>query len=361
LAIVAINIDPELYERVARRVREGAYLDLEQFFDLAARNQLALEAKPDPLMPTPNAGDGQAAGAEISARPMTGAEQTAGAAHQGAPAPHLSGEWSELVKRTDLAADRFERPGIDPELDHLLWGQTNRLLPVAVGVRVLANLLGDSNEVPVGTWHEKATAVATSLRDDLRRWDESAKRPHGTRWATAFPEKKESSAQRYVSQFLGASARDGSSDGGAAFLGLVAISGSGERGRVTLTTSGAAWASLPNPIFDADAEPASTFSEEEVRFFLEHLREFRVGEYWFLNTMAALVAKGLSREEQNEAIASTYPQLESVASTMRAGAIGRLGDLGLLERSRHGLNVDYRLSALATSLGLPQPTKVVGR
>ena len=35
MAVVAINIDPELYERVASRVREGAYVDLEQFFDLA--------------------------------------------------------------------------------------------------------------------------------------------------------------------------------------------------------------------------------------------------------------------------------------------------------------------------------------
>src|SRR5438094_824988 len=87
------------------------------------RSVTALLAKPNPLMSTPNAGDGQVGGADIGARPMTRAEHTAGAPRQ-APAAHLSGEWSELVRRVDLASERFERPDIEPELDHLLWGQT---------------------------------------------------------------------------------------------------------------------------------------------------------------------------------------------------------------------------------------------
>ncbi len=98
-----------------------------------------------------------------------------------------------------------------------------------------------------------------------------------------------------------------------------------------------------------------------MRFFLNHLRDFRIGEHRFLNTMATLVAEGLTRDEQNEAISRAYPRWKSVASTMRAGGIGRLGDLGLLERTRRGLNVDYRLSPLARSLGLPEVTKEVER
>lgn len=351
MAVVAINIDPELYKRVATRVREGAYLDLDQFFDLAARNQLALEVQPRRA-----ADDDQVADVEDAASPVEPAKVLdGGPSEQGAGAVRPR-QWG-AVKRADLPSERFARPNVDPDPDHLLWGQTNRLLPVAVGVRVLANLLQEADDVAVTTWHEKATAVATALRDDLRRWDESANRPHGGRWATAFPEKKDSSAQRYVNQFLG-SAREGA-DGGAVFLGLVRIVGSGEKGRVTLTTSGASWANLKNPIFDAEAPAERTFSDEEVEFFLGHLREFRVGEYEFLNTTAKLVAEGRSRDEQTEAIASAYPRWASVASTMRAGSIGRLGDLGLLERSRHGLKVEYRLSALASSLGLPHETGAV--
>jgi hypothetical protein len=356
LAIVAINIDPALYERIAMRVREGGYVDLAQFFDLAARNQLALEGTPSPLMEMrrPRGGDGSAEQGER--RPPTAGAQTADSVAQ-------PGGWRALVRRHGFPSDRFPQSDVDTDLSHLLWGQTNRLLPVAVGVRVLANLLGNSDDVPLATWHENAIAVATALRDDLRVWDERASHPHGTRWATAFPEPKESSAQRYISQFLGASARNGSSDGGAVFLGLAAISGSGENARATLTSSGAQWASFRNPIFDADpdVEPERTFSEEEARFFLEHLREFRIGEYRFLSSVAELVAQGKSREDLNEAIERAYPAWASVASTMRAGAIGRLGDLGLLERSRHGLHVAYRLSPLATRLGLPDETsEVVG-
>jgi hypothetical protein len=353
LAVVAINIDPTLYEKIAVRVREGGYLDLAQFFDLAARNQLALEETPSRPMAAPRLRAGDRAGQPTARRSPTPRTGTPDDAHS--EGVEQRGGWRPLVRRTELPSDRFAHPDVDTDLDHLLWGQTNRFLPVAVGVRVLANLLGDSENVPLAAWYENATAVAIALRDDLRGWDERANRPHGTRWATAFPERKESSAQRYANQFLGSSTRDGRSDGGAVFLGLAAISGSGEKARATLTSSGAQWASFRNPLFDADTdvEPERTFSDEEARFLLEHLREFKIGEYRFLNTVACLVAEGKSREDLNHAIERAYPAWASVASTMRAGAIGRLGDLGLLERDRHGLHVEYRLTPLATSLGLP--------
>lgn len=359
MAVVAINIDPELYERVASRVRQGAYLDLDQFFDLAARNQLALEANPDVPAPARRTSDTQPPTAKEAAPPVESSRGGAGAGHT-ATSDRLR-QWQKFVARAEFGSERFPRPGVDTDLDHLLWGQTNRVLPIAAGVRVLANLLEGSDDVLATTWYQQATEVATALRDDLRRWDEDAKRPHGSRWATAFPEQKDSSVQRYVNQFLGVAGRDGGSDGGAVFLGLVSITGVGQDARATLTTSGASWAGLSSPIFDANGEPTRTFSDEEVRFFLGHLRDFRIGEYRFLNTMATLVAEGLTRDEQNEAISRAYPRWGSVASTMRAGGIGRLGDLGLLERTRRGLNVDYRLSPLATSLGLPEAAGEVER
>lgn len=358
-AVVAINIDPELYERVASRVRQGAYLDLDQFFDLAARNQLALETNAAVPTPTRQTSDTQVPIAKEAAPSVESSRGGAGAGRT-ATSDRLF-QWQKFVTRAELATERFPRPEVDTDIDHLLWGQTNRVLPVAAGVRVLANLLDGSDDVLATTWYQQATEVAAALRHDLRRWDEDAKRPHGSRWATAFPEKKDSSVQRYLNQFLGVAGREGGSEGGAVFLGLVSIAGVGKEARATLTTSGASWAGLLNPIFDAAGKPTRTFSDEEVRFFLNHLRDFRIGEYRFLNTMATLVADGLTRDEQNEAISRAYPRWKSVASTMRAGGIGRLGDLGLLERTRRGLNVDYRLSRLATSLGLPEATEEVER
>lgn len=360
MVVVAVSIDTNLYERVATRVREGKYLSLEQFFEVAAQNQLALE----------DSNRRQSRGGRLEATevaenmdrrrggtPRDGKGSESSAPHE---ADVSDTDWRSFVRRRELPADVFAEAEIVTETECVLWGQTNRLLPVAVGVRVLANLLNDHVDVPVARWHEESTRVAMLLREELREQDERAGRPHGTRWATAFPERKPASAQRYVNQFLGAPARDRRSDGGAVFLGLVTLSGTGEDARVSLTRSGAEWASFTNPIFDANGdEPASTFSEDETRFFLNHLRGFRIGEYRFLNTVAALVAEGLSREQLNDALTLAYPQWEGYASTMRAGAIGRLSDLGLLERTRHGLNVDYRLSPLASEVGLPELAQVV--
>ncbi len=253
MAVVAINIDPELYDRVASRVRQGAYLDLDQFFDLAARNQLALEANPDVPAPARGTSDTQVPIANEAARSVESSRDGAGAGHTATSGRLL--RWQKFVARAELATERFPQPEVDTDIDHLLWGQTNRVLPVAAGVRVLANLLDGSDDVPATTWYQQATEVATALRDDLRRWDGDAKRPHGSRWATAFPEKTDSSVQRYVNQFLGVAGREGGSEGGAVFLGLVSIAGVGEDARATLTTSGASWAGLLNPIFDADGEP----------------------------------------------------------------------------------------------------------
>jgi hypothetical protein len=43
---------------------------------------------------------------------------------------------------------------------------------------------------------------------------------------------------------------------------------------------------------------------------------------------------------------------------MRAGALGRLSDLGLLERTRRGLTVDYALTPLAAEVGLVRDAEV---
>jgi hypothetical protein len=364
MAVIAINIHPELYREVTSRLGERGYLDLDQFFDVAVRNQLALESSANERTRAPEAsGDGQDGPSDeklLGSRPLV----AAGNQHperQGGGSTKLRRDWESLAARAQLTIEEFSPAQVDDNANHILWGQVNRLLPVATGIRVLANLLGDEEGIALAKWHKIAADVALALRDELRLWDKRANRAHGTRWATAFPERNPASTQRYLNQFLGVPGREGHSEGGAAFLGLVEISGSGEAARASLTRGGAIWASMANPIFDANgAEPTSTFSEDEVRFFLEHLHEYRIGEYRFVNTVADFVARGLSREQQQEAIAVAYPHLKAVASTMRAGAIGRLGDLGLLERTRRGLNVDYRLTSLAGALGLPDAEEVVG-
>lgn len=328
MPILALNIDPILYTAVERALAGGNYSDLQQFLIVAVRNQLALEAS-----------------AELEQHAPTN-----GAANDAAAAAVAEGLPAMLTAVPAAAVGVLPEPARRDDKSAVLWGQINRVLPIAVGVRVLAHLSTDAaNGVPVGEWHETATGVAVALRSHLRQLDEAAGRRHGSLWSTAFPDDTPASAHRYVNQFLGFS-KGGLSDGGAAFLGFIAF----DRGDTVarLTTAGAEWAAFTNPLFDDGGSPARTFSVEETAFFINHLRRYRPAELELLREVAALVKKGRSRTQLDEALAAEHPQWKKYIATMRAGALGRLSDLGLLERTRRGLTVDYALTPLAAKVGL---------
>lgn len=338
MPVVAVNIEPILYEAVERTVASGNYSDLQQFLVVAVRNQLALEAS---------------VGLDQSfapARPSTAPAST-DREPKGAPPASTSADHLAMLKAVPAGAGAAlpEPVRVDDETA-VLWGQINRVLPIAVGVRVLAHLNANTaNGVLVQEWHEVATAVAVALRTHLKQLDEAAGRRHGSLWSTAFPDDTPASAHRYVNQFLGVP-KAGLSDGGAVFLGFIAF----DQGDTiaTLTTAGAEWAAFSNPLFDDRASPSRTFSVEETAFFIDHLKQHRPAELHLLRRIAVLVEEGRSRTQLDEALASEHPQWTKYIATMRAGALGRLSDLGLLERTRRGLTVDYALTPLAAKVGL---------
>lgn len=334
MAVIAVNIDAALYTAIEQSVSSGNYSDLEQFFTVAARNQLALEKSAGATLPP------------VSATEPSGGDGVIPDLSDLGSAVTSSGK--ELLLAI-TASSKLQPETLEDE-SLVLWGQVNRVLPIAVGVRVLAHLeAGQVDGVPVEEWHEAATKVAVALRPYLRELDEASGRRHGSLWSTAFPDETPASSNRYVSQFLGFP-RDGVPEGGAAFLGFVTFDETGTGAR--LTTAGAEWAAFSNPIFDGDGVPARTFSTEEAAFFLDHLRSRRPAEFQFLQRVATLVEEGGSRTKLDEALANDYPQWEKYIGTMRAGALGRMSDLGLLERTRRGLTVDYSLTPLAADLGL---------
>ena len=337
MAVIAINIDPGLYRAVEELVVGGNYSDLQQFFVVAARNQLALEASAAP--------EQHAASSRPSRSSSSGSEPFE------PPSPSTAYAISAMLEAVPpAAAAALPKPVRVDDGSAVLWGQVNRVLPIAVGVRVLAHLSADKGtNVAVEDWHERATGVAIALRPHLRQLDEAAGRRHGSLWSTAFPDDTPASAHRYVNQFLGFP-KAGLSDGGAAFLGFVAF----ERGDTvaTLTSAGAEWAAFANPLFDDGGSPTRTFSAEESAFFVDHLKRYRPAELQLLNRVAVLVAQGRSRTQIDEALAAEHPQWKKYIATMRAGALGRLSDLGFLKRTRRGLTVDYALTPLAAEVGL---------
>ena len=338
MPILAVNIEPVLYDAVERTVSGGNYSDLQQFFVVAVRNQLALEAS---------------IGLEQSVAPAGASTAPASTDREpkGEPPASTGAELSAMLNAVPAAAGAGlpEPVRVDDEAA-VLWGQINRVLPIAVGVRVLAHLTANRGDgVPVQEWHEAATAVAVALRPLLRQLDEAAGRRHGSLWSTAFPDDTPASAHRYVNQFLGFP-KVGLSDGGAAFLGFIAFDQ--DDTVATLTTAGAEWAAFTNPLFDNGGSPTRTFSVEETAFFIDHLERYRPAELQLFRRVADLVEQGRSRTQLDEELAAEHPQWKKFIATMRAGVLGRLSDLGLLERTRRGLTVDYAMTPLAAEVGL---------
>ncbi len=238
-----------------RALTQGNYSDLHQFVVVAVRNQLELEASVALEQPV---------AAAVSSMPPAATTET--------PLASIPLELPAMLKAVPAAtAAELPKPvPVDDDSD-VLWGQINRVLPIAVGVRVLAHLSADrANGVSVEEWHETATAVAVALRPHLRKLDEAAGRRHGSLWSTAFPDDTPASAHRYVNQFLGLPKGRASPMAEPRSL----ASSTFDRGDTVATShdqparSGRAFA---NPLFDDGDSPTRTFSLEETAFFINHL------------------------------------------------------------------------------------------
>jgi len=115
---------------------------------------------------------------------------------------------------------------------------------------------------------------------------------------------------------------------------------------VGLTEAGLEFARISNPVLD-DSDLSSSLSEEEIEFYLEHIRARVPGEVYAFELILSLIAEGVNgREELNEQIKKRVPLdwTDAVVNTQRAGAMARMYELGLIEKSREGLRVEYGVS-----------------
>jgi hypothetical protein len=219
------------------------------------------------------------------------------------------------------------------------------------GVRVLGHLLleSEAEEVPLEVWHERASTEASSLYTHLLNLDHKAERRRGDLWSIGFPSGDRASTRRYANQFLGRGSHQ--SPGAAEMIGLVVIRPGGDKVTVAITAAGVEWGALENPVFDCP-EPAETISEAEASLFLRILERQLPEEREFMALMARLIEATDSRVALEQELLRHRPELERYAGTMRAGAIGRLHDLGFLARAREGTKVRYSLSPRAAKLRL---------
>lgn len=345
--LIVVDVTPTLYQESEPLVG-SRYETFDQLVNVALRNQIALETKGsrDVLVgdPPPDASVG------LGVRAGQRRNQMMASAIVGDSG---DADWRRLARRIKDPLEPAGRTGIID--DGVLWGQVNRLLPTALGIRVLANQLVERGKpaIEVSGWDETAGVVAISWRAQLEAMDLRAGRKRPDLWATAFPTEDRGSQRRYISQFLGKPGQLRSM-GGVEMLGLAIFEETEGEHVVGLTPAGIQWASLENPIFDG-THPTATFSVIEARFYLEHVQRYLPAEYAFTQRVAQLVEGGEDRSSLDASLASLYPRWTDFISTMRAGVLGRLHDLGLLHRIRKGQRVEYALSDLAYELDLAEP------
>ena len=366
MPLIAVNLSDKLIQDIRALVESGVYTSLEGFVEIGAFNQLALEraatpaeiiqrghrltsakavtvavvAKAPPKPSKPKSSKRPVSEEKtvnvVSAEPITDEDQSA--------------MFKRLAKPGTVLPALLPMPSsVEPE--ERIFGQVNRVFPIKVVCRWLANHAAIEHQWP------KFTAVSTSIADDagtlgslLDQWDKKKNaRERGGEMATALPRRKNNaSIDRFLSQFVARITRSSEMVPGAVSqYGLARF----EDASLVLTEQGAEFAVLENPILDIQNDSAaSTLSSEEADFLVTHIQNWAPTEWDDMRTVLTAVKSGKTTPtEVGDFVRGVMPEgwSDSMIQTHVSGVIARLGDIRLLRRNWQGRNVNYELGESA--------------
>lgn len=234
-----------------------------------------------------------------------------------------------------------------------LWGQTNKILPVKIGLRVLYAIIGTEQWLDLEEYREKAANIAAGFGTVIRKYEDKKNKIRDERISAGLPDEKEFKSKfRYKGHFLAYMRKDGKLDGAMPFLRFANLS-KDEKGRVFigLTEPGLNFARLENPVIDRiDFE--ESFSEREIDFYLDYISKNVKGETsaikWVLNKITNGIndRNSINKELSREIAPSWGETSEAVVNTQRAGLMARMFELGLIGKDKKGINVVYTITEL---------------
>jgi hypothetical protein len=330
-----VDLPDSLLYRLNDLMRGKGLASLSEIVRIALENQLALEARDEGPV----------------ARQFTPSSSLSSFAMAAVPASRTTPPWDGIrlddLSWNDIQCAPPERIAVTP-----IWGQINRIFPMKVALRVLAR---DSSKrgggLPLDQFSAEAIRVGVRVRSYLGAYDAENEVPRGERLSAAFPENTEKSARRFQAHFLGRVSRDGRVQGALPEFGFVRISPNDPH-LVSLTTHGVSFAKIQNPVLDLSLSSAGPLAAEEIEFLLSHLKSEMSPEFTFLTTLLRWIPDGSDNpDELTRRVQKAWPQWSSkVANTMRAGALGRMHDLGLIGRRKDGLRVTYSLTTRGKQL-----------
>jgi hypothetical protein len=355
-----------------------ALLQTGQFRDTSEVVSLAL-ANYEVLQRSVSTGDScvVAGGAKMRIENSRPGAQRAAAPRTSKPAPSqpqipelcfLNSTTAEGVKLASVpAANVGAATGLPPA--RWLFGQYNKFLPVKASCRALLNLLRERpGAVALTEAVETISQAAWELGDYLYTLDQRAGRSREEFFAAAFPTTASNgpvSRIRFGNQFVGNLRQPKQAEGQpkqTKFTGFPAalrfmVCTGGKSPALQLTTAGAEFALLGNPILDSSQEqPDRKFSETEIAFLLTHVRNSVPEETSAYSAVLDAIQSGANTPDamdtylrQRFNLPTEQVITKTFLTTQRTGAISRLVDLCLVAREKEGLHVTYVVTNAGSS------------
>jgi hypothetical protein len=380
MPVIAVNVAANIFSEIAELVQEGQYANPEQFLEIAAYNQLALERG---LTPAQVIERGHRTSPAASAAAVPPPQQASGAKPKAAlpkNSRRSRPQRSEPVARKQLSTRETDGAAFDLAMSRLkntegahlpthaqserrppderLWGQVNRLFPMKLAVRWLMN----ANAVEGNSKWMKLDALNDRLADDSAAVGsllEAADVAHGRKrdevLATGLPRRGNApSRDRFLSQFVARTTRAGEIYPGAICQYVLAAF---DGDRLALTDLGVAMAFLPNPVLDGGVTGAhsatKTLSEQECNFFVRNVLPFVPGElHDFRLGLKAVSAGKATPDDLLAAIGEQFKDQWSpvMVRTHVSGAVARMVEMGLVRRRWEGRHVIYEVTDLASEV-----------
>lgn len=356
---VIVEVPDSQQEKIRRLIRKGKFTSFFDFVNVAIENQLILEETGQVLTSEGfnNALIGRrnvssSRDEETKSRELAVMQK----AIIGSRFPELSlypGGYSD-IQLTPMPKDKMVNSNTP------LWGQYNRLLPVKVALRLLANTLkkGEMQYVDLEQFREHVAEVARDLGLFLREQDRRTRKSRGERTFIGFPVRKDEykSKERFKDHFVGYVDTKGHPIGALSELKMVSIVAVKRETLLGITEPGLTFAAIRNPVLDGK-KAERPFSEEEAAYYLQHVWRNLPGEREAVSFLLQTIKNGVRRPDYLTAHMQEFAKRigkswnRAVANTMRAGLMSRLYELGILEREKVGIRgIAYNLSSLGSKL-----------
>lgn len=326
-----VNFPPELLTRLRDAIASGGYGSAEDLVLTAVENQLSSRGRAVAWK------DGTLSLDEY----LSGRLTDTSSGRLGRTGLRPSSVTTELARRPDQEVNTTDSPPAYRAQNAPLWGGINRILPVKVILRLLANELEETGGefLPLDKFQTSSSKLARELGLLLKRLDVEKGRSRGDKLSPGFPtgEQADKSMSRFRFQFVGYVARDDKLTGAAPALRFVNIDGR-DSSLIGITPAGLEFAQIENPVIDLDIGSDRPLSEEEVSFYMEHIAEFLPSEHRAVVSVTRWIAEGADRPESlSNRVHTLNPSWSPAhANTMRAGLISRMYELGFVNREPVG-------------------------